>query len=378
MMSRAAASANCQYLSICGDFNLPLVDWSINSTLESETAYSSEFVRCAVEELSLFQHVNLNTRFRGEQSSCLDPIFMNEEGMVNEIRELPPIGKSDHICKEWEVIIREPMFRNTSVLRPNFKRAKWADLKADLRGFANEPENQPSEMYDEFVTMINNVRDRHIPKCKPKTNRHRLPWMKAPKIKKQRVTQWRSWKRYKQTGSVVDYDAYKMERNRLVDCIRSAKIRHEQRLIEDMKHNPNLYHGHCRRTLKTKQGVTNVVNKNGVLTESEGETAESLNEYYHSVLTRDDGVQPPPEFPVRTEEKITDVQFRTEAVRDRLLELNPNKAAGPDGVESRLMKECAEELAPVLHQIYRKLLDEGRNAGKMERGGNSSDPQRGI
>ena len=194
---RAAANANCQYLSICGDFNLPLVDWSVNHSPESENAYSSEFVRCAVEELALFQHVNSNTRFRGAQSSCLDLIFTNEEGMVNEVRELPPIGKSDHICQQWDVIISEPMFRNTSVLRPNFKRARWEDLKTDLRGFENGPENQPSEMYNDFVTMINHVKDKHIPKCKPKTNRHRLPWMKAPKIKKQRTTQLKRWKRYK-------------------------------------------------------------------------------------------------------------------------------------------------------------------------------------
>ena len=34
--------------------------------------------------------------------------------------------------------------------------------------------------------------------------------------------------------------------------------------------------------------------------------------------------------------------------------LNPNKVNGPDEVESRLVKECAEEMAPMLHQIFRK------------------------
>ena len=29
-----------------------------------------------------------------------------------------------------------------------------------------------------------------------------------------------------------------------------------------------------------------------------------------------------------------------------LTKLNPNKAAGPDGVESQLLKECAKEMAP--------------------------------
>ena len=39
-----------------------------------------------------------------------------------------------------------------------------------------------------------------------------------------------------------------------------------------LKENPNLYHGHCRRSfaLKTKQGVSNVVDGAGRLTELEG------------------------------------------------------------------------------------------------------------
>ena len=140
--------------------------------------------------------------------------------------------------------------------------------------------------------------------------------------------------------------------------IRSAKMKYERRLIGDMKHNPNLFHGHCRRTLKTKQGVSNVVNSQGCLTESEEETAEALGSYYHKVFTRDDGLLPPPAFPNRTEVQITDVVFTVEEVEKKLRELNPNKAAGPDGIESRLMKECATEIAPTLHQIYRKSLDE--------------------
>ena len=127
--------------------------------------------------------------------------------------------------------------------------------------------------------------------------------------------QWKNWKKYKQTGAVSDYDAYKMERNRLCNMIRSAKMEYERRLITDMKQNPNLYHGHCRRTLKTKQGVTNVVNGGGVLTETEQETAEALNLYYHSVFTRDDATVAP-DFPNKTEETITDVFLSVEGIEE--------------------------------------------------------------
>ena len=71
------------------------------------------------------------------------------------------------------------------------------------------------------------------------------------------------------------------------DLARSAKLENEQRLITDMKANPNLYHGYCHHSLKTKSGVSNVVDGNGNLTETEEETAIALNTYYHSVFTYD-------------------------------------------------------------------------------------------
>ena len=98
------------------------------------------------------------------------------------------------------------------------------------------------------------------------------------------------------------------------------------------------------------------------MTETKDKTAGALNSYYHSVFTRD-GKSAPPAFHKGTQECITDVGFMVETVKERLLEMNPNKAAGPDGVEGRLMKECADELAPVLHQIYQKSLDEAEVPG---------------
>ena len=104
--------------------------------------------------------------------------------------------------------------------------------------------------------------------------------------------------------------------------------------------------------------MTNVVDGAGVMTETEDETASALGTYYHTVFTQDDGTSAAPSFPVRTEERIEDVIFTIEDVKEKLMDLKTNKAAGPDEVESYLLKECAEEAAPVLHEIFRKSLDE--------------------
>ena len=57
--------------------------------------------------------------------------------------------------------------------------------------------------------------------------------------------------------------------------------------------------------------------------------------------------------------KCDDVYISAEVVEEVLLGLDPNKAAGPDGMASRTLKECAKELSPYLCEIFRKSLDNG-------------------
>ena len=358
LLMRKAVGLNCDYLMVCGDYNIPMIDWNQNHCLDTDQSLTANFL-ATIEELGLFQHVRSATRFRGEQSSCLDLIFTNEEQMVEEITELPPLGKSDHVCQQWNLVVDEVLYRNTSKPRPNFRRANWVEIKKTIMSHRLDPEDAVNELNDKFVSMINDAKLRYVPYSKPKT-KHRLPWMSCPKLKKQRSAKWQCWKKFRKTKLPRDYDAYKMERNRLKDMIRSSKVLYEQRLIGNMKENPSLYHGHCRRTLKTKQGVTNVLDANGVMTETEEETAVALNTYYHSVFTEDDQQSGLPVFPALTDQKITEVIITRNSVEEALQELKPNKAAGPDDVESRLLKECAVEVAPYLCEIYQKSMDESK------------------
>ena len=353
-----AATARYSQLVICGDFNLPLIDWNSQRSLDTEMSFTSKFIG-AVEDYGWYQHVRTSTRFRNKQSSCLDLVFTNEENMVNDVEELPPLGKSDHLCQKWKLVVKEIIFRNTTATRRNFKRADWVGIKSELRDFQFDQTDSPTTMNDKLVKLIDNLKAKHIPLCKPKSIQHRLPWMRNAKLKSQKTEKWRRWKMFKKSGLPRDYDWYKMERNRLKDMTRSAKINYERRLINDMKTNPNLFHGHCRRSLKTKQGVSNVVDGNGSLTETEEEAANALNIYYQSVFTLDDGLTALPEFPEKTHSRLSEVTFTEEAVEDTLLSRDPNKAAGPDGVDGRLLKECAEELAPILTELFEKSMDTG-------------------
>ena len=357
-MLKAASKTKCDFLLVCGDFNLPKIDWSNNRCFDTEISFTAKFLE-TLGDLEWFQHSRKNTRFRGSQSSCLDLVFTNEESMVEEILELPPIGKSDHLCQKWEVTVKEVIYKSDSAQRPNFKKANWCGMKKDVDDFFLDPSDDAEIMMDDLLAMINSTKKSNIPLCRPRSAKQRLPWMRGARIKAQRAKRWKSWSRFRTSGLPRDYDDYKIDRNRLNDMIRGAKLKYERGLISDLKDNPNLYFGHCRRSLKTKQGVTNVVDGTGKLTETDDETATALNVYYHSVFTYDDVNKEAPAFPKQTHESLADVSITTESVEDVLLSLNANKAAGPDGVETRLLKGCAEEIAPKLQQIFRKSLDEG-------------------
>ena len=119
------------YLTLCDDYNLPRIEWNAKQCFDSDGSYSRKFLD-TIDELGLFRHATKPTRFRGEQKSCLDLIFTNEEDMVEEVGDLPPIRKSDHICQRWELVVSEVTFRNTATLRRNFKKANWDNIKTDL------------------------------------------------------------------------------------------------------------------------------------------------------------------------------------------------------------------------------------------------------
>ena len=185
---RIAASAKFDYLMVCGDFNLPKINWNGNLCLDMDTSFTADFIE-VMEQVNWFQHSRNHTRFRGTQS-CLDLVFANEENKIDEITELPPIGKSDHACQRWELTVSDIVLKNTNVLRPNFKRADWKKIKRDVQSLTLDPSEPAGAMMDKFLAMIDKSKKDNIPVCRPRSIKNWLPWMRHAKNKQQRTRKW--------------------------------------------------------------------------------------------------------------------------------------------------------------------------------------------
>ena len=82
-----------------------------------------------------------------------------------------------------------------------------------------------------------------------------------------------------------------------------------------------------------------------------------FNEYFHSVYTNFSGQssspRPDSSPPLSS---ISSIDLSLEEVYLALQNLDPSKAHGPDGFPSRVLKECAFQLAPSLHYLFTKSL----------------------
>ena len=112
------------------------------------------------------------------------------------------------------------------------------------------------------------------------------------------------------------------------------------------------------------QGISPLKSSTHLLTDPY-QKAQLLSDQFSSVFTDDNipeadnmlhGPQyppPPPPPPIRP------LEVSEPGVRKLLRNLNPGKAAGPDEIPARILKELADDLSPAITALLNKSLDSG-------------------
>ena len=89
--------------------------------------------------------------------------------------------------------------------------------------------------------------------------------------------------------------------------------------------------------------------------------ANILNNQFASVFTVDnDDNEQMPALKTPTCPDIQPIHIETQGIYTLLSELDPHKASGPDGIPTRLLKELAYSVAPVLALIFNASLHQGK------------------
>ena len=111
-------------------------------------------------------------------------------------------------------------------------------------------------------------------------------------------------------------------------------------------------------------GITEIKHDGKLLTDPL-QKASALNNQFYSVFTpvsnisRTDSNKQCIMPPSTQHPNISRLTIKTEGIQKHLCNLNPSKAAGPDEITPKLLKELSVEIAPILTILFNKLVTTG-------------------
>jgi hypothetical protein len=218
-----------------------------------------------------------------------------------------------------------------------------------------------NEAWNRLKTRILDLVGKFVPKQSIKVRKPKKSEWLSKSTEKEMKNRGLRWEAYRRNPTDVNYGSYKKIRNKVNSLVKQDKDSCRKRILKSFKGNPKKFYGFMRKLQTVKAKVSELVKEDGVLTQSEEETAEVLSSYFSSVFVREPAEDSKDSQPRRKDSNpaMAEIEFETNTVRKKLLCLKENKSPGPDGLHPLVLRRCADVLAEPLAAIFRKSYSSG-------------------
>ena len=350
---------NDEDIFLCGDFNLPDIDWLSKSVKKHSKRPSlhTAFLDTLAEH-GLVQHVREPTHRAG---NILDLVLSNNQNMITDIIVEP--GLSDHYAIRFTGV--NPTLKLLATPRPTHNRPyylfdkvdkdslepRFASIEREICSLASK--NSPIETV--WACLCNGISD--IMNDIPQASRKGKPksWMNRTclHIVRRRKRAYSSWKRG--LGTEETYIMLTKKAKRVIQATKRAFINGhlEQELTKGNSKPLYKYISSKRRS----KGAVGSLKINGVTIDEPIAMADVFNTAFSSVFTVDNGVVP---SLAKSSPAVQSSIFISEpGISKLLLGLDVRKAAGPDGISCAFLKTFEKYLTPTITRIFQLSLDQG-------------------
>ncbi|KAJ8026320.1 RNA-directed DNA polymerase from mobile element jockey [Holothuria leucospilota] len=362
-LNMVVSKTNTSNIFVSGDFNLGDIDW--NSNAVKVNAYKSGLCQKLINisnDYSLSQMVSDPTHRTEDTENILDLVFTTNPTIIDDLIHMPGLGVCSHDAL-LSLLSYQPQKTKTPPRRIYmYKKLNMEPLLADAENFKNK--FLSSNIITKGVNVswiffrdeIKKLMATHIPTKLVKPSRD-LPWMSRI-LKRQIRLKSRWFKKTKQSKSPRVWSRYKHLQKQTQQMMRKAYRDYmNDVLTPSMEDNPKIFWRFVKSLKRDSGGIGALRDQGQLISDSKGK-ADLLNNYFRSVFTIEQthdipnkGTSP---FPLMSKFKVTN-----EGVLNLLNDLNPAKAAGPDGLPSRILKLLANQIAPVLTEIFNCSLRSG-------------------
>ena len=355
-----------------GDFNLPGWNWN-DYSLKPNCRFASQHhkFRDIIENSSLTQLVVDPTR----GSNTLDLLLTNTPAKVSKVTVAP--GISDHNCPIAELDVKPTRRTQTPRKVPIYKKANWEEFERDLKKTKDEINGAAStssatQLWNKFKDAILDGIENHIP-TKHLTAKDSLPYITPDIIKliKRRDRLYKNRKR-KQRRFDFSTSSYKSIEEKLRNIKREIQLKtrraywkYIESIITPLEPENNEPYSNMKRfwafikhNRKDYSGVP-PLNAHGKHAESSKEKANLLNEQFESVFTNT-GTEAEHEHHSTSDYPcMENIEITENGVLKLLNSLKVHKAAGPDKITARVLKQLASVISPILTTIYKRSYETG-------------------
>ncbi len=358
------STQNKYYMNIfVGDFNGKNSDWFIHDVTNNEGSILNGFF----DSINCSQLVNFPTRFRGTSASCLDLLVTDRDGLISNIHNSSPIGKSDHTPVIFNLKSHYP--KNKKIERNiwNFKNGDFESLNLHLINLdwdrmldILDIDVATNRWYDAFMR----VADIYIPHKTISINTDDLPYMNGY-LKTLIRNKDHYFKLYTKSNLDSDHEIYKLHRNKLVNELRLAESKYYESVSKDLQMNQTnskKWWNLLKRTLKGKTSTLHEtpIMDNDLLIYDDTCKAEVFNKFFTESVQTDSPNDPiPRDHNLLYYPKIPDLEIDEEQVYKLLRNLDTTKATGPDNISNIFLKRCAQGLCKPLSKIFNLSLKTG-------------------
>jgi len=330
---------------ILGDFNLKGYE---NAGVGSPSC--KMFRKCLEEDLFLHQFVSEPTR----HGSFLDLVFSDLSDLVQDLTVGETLGKSDHNIVRFKAHVGE-IIKDNLVKVPNFNRADFNGMRAALSAIRWEEEFSnlnACEMWEKFKSYLKETQIRHVPQKQRRKRRVGKPAWLTPDVIKAIKAKKTAFRVFKEASNVVNLKAYRKARDTVKQKTRAAKRAKELDLASNCNGDSKKFFSFYK--LSKVSSTIGPLEVNGTTLGEDSEMVEELSKQFKSVFTLEDMTNLPTiHHSSVTWDLTNDVDFiDSDVVYNHIRKIKQNKAAGPDEIYARVLRETEKELAFPLSIIF--------------------------
>ena len=302
-------------------------------------------------------------------------MLMNIPSCLNRVEILPPISDHDIVLVEADITPKrvKPPARNVYVWR----KGNWDTLRQEFEIFANDylaldkANLHINTLWNLIKEKINTLVKDHVPTKTIKPT-FRVPWIDDG-IRRliRRRDRYRTRTKHRRWDPQVSAKLRKMK-SEIQRKTRTKYWKYVHFTLlglndpDDPASDNSSFTSNCSKRFyaflksqRTESGGVSPLKKDGYLISDAQGKANVLNEQFTSVFSKDDDTHTPDLGP-SPHPSMRHVTVTQEGVLKLLQSLKPHKAAGPDEIHPRVLKELSIHLAPVLTDLFQRSLDSGQ------------------